>query len=71
MEDRCGRLSSGGALMKFLPFRQGFDDKRELGLGLLIAKRSIEADGGRLTVQDLPGTGCVFAMALPVRRLLA
>ncbi|WP_077034691.1 HAMP domain-containing sensor histidine kinase [Pelomonas sp. KK5] len=69
VEDRCGGLPNGGATMMFVPFRQGFDDKRGLGLGLSIAKRGIEADGGRLTVDDMPGKGCVFTMALPVRRL--
>jgi len=69
VEDRCGGLPDGGAETMFKPFRQGFDDKRGLGLGLSIAKRSVEADGGRLTVRDMPGIGCVFTIALPAHML--
>ena len=69
VEDRCGGLSHGSAETIFEPFKQGFDDKRGLGLGLSIAKRSVEAEGGRLTVQDMPGTGCIFTIGLPLRRL--
>jgi len=69
VEDRCGGLPEGDAATMFEPFKQGFDDKRGLGLGLSIAKRSVEADGGRLTVQNMPGTGCVFTISLPVRML--
>jgi hypothetical protein len=36
-----------------------------LGLGLLIARESVEADGGTLSVRDVPGVGCTFAMRLP------
>jgi hypothetical protein len=35
------------------------------GLGLSISRRSVEADGGTLAVQDIPGTGCVFMVELP------
>ena len=69
VEDCCGGLPDGVAEKMFEPFKQGFDDKRGLGLGLSIARRSVEADGGRLTVQDTPGKGCVFTIELPLRRL--
>lgn len=69
VEDRCGGLPVGGAETMFEPFKQGFDDQRGLGLGLSIARRSVEADGGRLTVQDMPGKGCVFTLAVPLHRL--
>lgn len=69
VEDCCGGLPAGGADTMFKPFRQGFDDKRGLGLGLSIAQRSVEADRGQLTVQDLPGKGCVFTISLPLRTL--
>jgi hypothetical protein len=35
------------------------------GLGLSIARRSVEADNGILGVRNLPGTGCVFTIDLP------
>ena len=69
VEDCCGGLQDGAAERMFEPFKQGFDDRRGLGLGLSIARRSVEADGGRLTVQDRPGKGCVFTIELPLRRL--
>ncbi len=69
VEDHCGGLPAGGAATLFQPFKQGYDDKRGLGLGLSIARRSVEADGGRLTVRDKPGFGCVFTMTMPLRRL--
>ena len=44
--------------------RQGNGDRSGLGLGLAIARRSVEADGGTLSVRDVPGTGCVFTISL-------
>jgi hypothetical protein len=32
------------------------------GIGRWIAKGSVEADDGVLTVRDVPGTGCVFTV---------
>jgi signal transduction histidine kinase len=49
----------------FLPFSQSGDDRSGLGLGLDIARRSVEANCGVLTVRDVPGTGCVFTIDLP------
>ena len=36
-----------------------------LGLGLTICQRSVEANDGALRVRDIPGSGCVFTIALP------
>jgi signal transduction histidine kinase len=49
----------------FRPFTQGGFDRSGLGLGLSIARRTVEAEGGSLTVRDAPGSGCVFTMKLP------
>ncbi len=65
VEDRCGGLPAGDAQKMFLPFAQGGADKSGLGLGLSICQRSVEANGGVLTVRDLPGSGCVFTIDLP------
>jgi signal transduction histidine kinase len=64
VRDHCGGLPQGFAEAMFRPFTQGSYDRSGLGLGLSIARRSVEADGGTLTVRDVPGTGCVFTMAL-------
>jgi hypothetical protein len=63
--DGCGGLPPGAIDTMFVPFTQRSTDKSGLGLGLSIARRNVEADGGTLTVQDRPGRGCVFTMSLP------
>lgn len=53
----------------FSPFSQRSSDRTGLGLGLAIARQSVEADGGVLSVRDVPGTGCIFTISLPIRKL--
>jgi hypothetical protein len=65
VSDRCGGLPEGSEKTMFLPFTQGSGDRSGLGLGLAIARRSIETQGGALRVRDLPGIGCVFTIELP------
>ena len=65
VEDNCGGLPAGDAERMFHPFTQGSDDRSGLGLGLSIARRSIEANAGILSVRDIPGSGCVFTIDLP------
>ena len=65
VKDQCGGLPAGSAETMFTPFRQRSADKSGLGLGLSIARQSIEADGGTLSVRDMPGAGCVFTLSLP------
>ena len=69
VKDNCGGLPPGFAAKMFKPFTQGSADRSGLGLGLSIARRTIEADGGSLTVRDVPGTGCVFTVSIPLRSL--
>jgi signal transduction histidine kinase len=69
VEDHCGGLPAGASEAMFRPYTQRSSDKSGLGLGLSIARRNVEADGGTLTVQDRPGTGCVFTMSLPRHEL--
>jgi hypothetical protein len=40
-------------------------DRTGLGLGLSIARKTIEVNGGLLSVGDIPGIGCVFSIDLP------
>lgn len=65
VSDHCGGLPADAAVMMFKPFTRVGHNRSGLGLGLAIAKKSIEAHGGLLTVRDVPGTGCVFTMDLP------
>ena len=65
VKDHCGGLPSGFSEKMFKPFSQGSFDRSGLGLGLSIARRTVEAEGGSLTVRNMPGTGCVFTMNLP------
>jgi signal transduction histidine kinase len=67
--DHCGGLPPGFAETMFRPFTQGGFDRSGLGLGLSIARRTVEAASGSLTVRDVPGTGCVFTMRLPSHKL--
>jgi hypothetical protein len=65
VEDRCGGLPHGDIERMFSPFTQRSGDRAGPGLGLAAARQSIEADGGLLSVRDVPGTGCVFTISLP------
>ncbi|MBT9462823.1 HAMP domain-containing sensor histidine kinase [Hydrogenophaga sp.] len=69
VRDHCGGLPPGATRSIFQPFVQVGDNKSGMGLGLSIARRNVEADGGVLTVQDMPGTGCAFTIQLPRRAL--
>jgi signal transduction histidine kinase len=63
--DHCGGLPHGSMERMFSPFTQHGGDRSGLGLGLSIARQSVEADAGTLGVRDMPGTGCVFTLSLP------
>ncbi len=70
VQDQCGGLPPGLAEEMFRPFTQGGEDRSGLGLGLTISRRSVEANNGRLSVRNVPGTGCVFTIDLPRQFLL-
>lgn len=65
VQDNCGGLPPGSVERMFVPFTQHNHDRTGLGLGLSIARHNIAAQGGTLSVKDLPGTGCVFTISLP------
>ena len=65
VEDKCGGLPPGDVETMFLPFTQSGANKTGLGLGLSISRRSVEANGGTLSVRDVPASGCVFTIDLP------
>ena len=62
--DQCGGLPNGDTDAIFESFAQFGDDRTGLGLGLVIARRSVEANGGTLTVRDMPGVGCMFTIEI-------
>ncbi len=58
----------------FSPFYRGAGgiasgDERGSGLGLAIAKGFVEANGGRISVESLPGQGASFVVAFPLQQL--
>jgi hypothetical protein len=65
VEDHCGGLPPGDVEQMFWPFSQTGHDKVGVGLGLSICQRSVEANGGALSVRNIPGVGCAFTVDLP------
>jgi light-regulated signal transduction histidine kinase (bacteriophytochrome) len=65
VEDCCGGLPRGNTTELFEPFVQRGENRTGFGLGLAIVKQALEAHGGRVSVRNLPGKGCVFALELP------
>lgn len=65
VRDQCGGLAPGNHEHMFTPFTQRNEDRTGLGLGLSIARQSVVADAGVLSVQNLPGEGCIFTISLP------
>lgn len=65
IKDHCGGLPPGDIERMFSPFSQRSGDRAGRGLGLATARQNIEAEGGSLTVRNVPGTGCVFTVDLP------
>lgn len=51
----------------FAPFQRGDDAKTGTGLGLAIARGFVEANGGEIAIESLPGQGTSFVVSLPLR----
>ncbi len=65
VKDHCGGLRVGAIDTIFLPFSQAGTDRTGIGLGLSIARKTVEANKGTLTVHNIEGIGCVFTINLP------
>jgi signal transduction histidine kinase len=68
VEDCCGGLEPEEAEEAFVPFVRLDKSQSGFGLGLAIAKQAVEAHGGSIRVQNLPGKGCVFVLEIPFER---
>jgi signal transduction histidine kinase len=66
--DACGGLPPGKIDDLFSPLVQRSDNRTGFGLGLAIARQAVEAHGGDITVEDLPGVGCIFTIELTPSR---
>ena len=71
VEDECGGLPPGATENLFRPFEQRDTNRTGLGLGLVIARESVEINGGTLSARSLTGRGCIFTIDLPVSRVRA
>jgi signal transduction histidine kinase len=66
VEDQCGGLAPGLAELLFRPFERHGPERSGLGLGLAISRQAIESDGGKISLKDIPGKGCVFTVEMPL-----
>jgi len=46
----------------------GAPDDAGMGLGLAIARRLVQAHGGKIWVESEPNCGCKFSFLLPLKR---
>ena len=66
VEDCCGGVPPGLIERAFAPFVRLEEGEEGFGLGLAIARQAVDAHGGGMRVQNLPGKGCVFVLELPI-----
>lgn len=66
--DNCPGISKEELDAMFEPFWRGRSGKPGVGVGLAIARRAMEAQGGSITAEPREGPGCHFSLTLPKRR---
>lgn len=66
VEDQCGGIpdSMRDPFQAFGERRGG--DRSGLGLGLSIARKAVRSQGGDILIRNMPGTGCIFTIHLPL-----
>ncbi|MBI3541765.1 MAG: HAMP domain-containing histidine kinase [Deltaproteobacteria bacterium] len=67
VRDQCGGISGEELRTIFEPFKRGHSRKPGSGLGLSIARRSVETQGGEIFAESSSNEGCHFWLALPKR----
>ncbi len=68
VEDECGGLPEPPVNL-FEPFGDWRGaDRTGLGLGLAIARQAVKAQGGDITIRNVPRRGCVFTIDVPLAR---
>ena len=72
MVDRGPGIAKAELGRIFEPFHRADrnDGHRGSGLGLAIVRGFIEANGGRVWAESLPGQGTVFVIELPIENAL-
>ena len=70
VKDNCGGLPRGTEESIFLPFSQSGKNRTGVGLGLTIAKQSVAANGGELSVHSIADVGCIFTISLPRKEVV-
>lgn len=66
VEDQCGGIPEDIA-DPFKPFAdRRKHDRTGLGLGLSIARKAVRMHGGEIQYRNVPGTGCVFVIEMPM-----
>jgi signal transduction histidine kinase len=67
VEDECGGLTvEPDRLLQ--PFIKGTESSDNIGLGLAITQRAVEAMDGQVSVENYPGQGCTFSLMFPPAR---
>jgi signal transduction histidine kinase len=66
VEDECGGIQDSDGDLFQSPGKRRARDRTGLGLGLSIARRSVRAHGGDISVRNIPDKGCVFVIDMPL-----
>lgn len=65
VEDECGGLKDDVMDTLFQQEVRHTEDDSDLGRRLTITRQIVEQIGGKLSVENLPGKGCIFTIDLP------
>jgi K+-sensing histidine kinase KdpD len=65
VEDECGGILDTTRDL-FQAFERRANDRVGVGLGLSIARKAVASQDGNIVVRNMPGTGCVFVIDMPL-----